>query len=266
MLPSRDADVPLALIRRPERPSRLALDPERTGALADDLAANGLLQRIGLRGPFPDGSYEIAWGDRRYAAARLLLWPTIPAKVYAADADPLVVRAAENFQHEALTPIEEAMVARELHEAGHPLAAVARLLRRSDGWVRERLDLLVMPQELQDAIHERRLPMAVARLLAAVDHDDYRRSLIDEAERTGCNERTATVWLAHYEADKARIISNHLTVAEITDARHAYVIYYTCDACGVDVNYRETRGWRFCAGCGADLERGLHAARSQPTT
>lgn len=255
-----EQDVALSLIRRPPRPSRLTLDSERIGALADDIAANGLLQRIGLRGPFEDGTYEIAWGDRRTAALRLLLWERAPAKVYPATADPLVVRAAENFQHEALSPIEEGLIVEELHNAGHSMAGIARVLRRSDGWVRERLDLLVLPEALRQAIHERRLSIAVARQLGAVDHDAYRQSLIDEAERNGASEATARVWVAHYEADKQRIVSNHLTVQEIVSARDAYVIYYKCEACAAEVDYRETRSWRFCAGCGTQLAEALAAA------
>jgi len=255
-----DVEVRLALIRRPERPSRLAMDPEKLGELADDMAANGLLQRIGLRGPSADGTYEIVWGDRRTSAAQLLQWETIPARACPADTDPLVARAAENFQRDELTPVEEALLIKEMMDGGRPLVEIARLLRRSAPWAAGRLALLALPDDLRDAVHERRLALSVANALAEIDHDELRREYIAEAERVGANGATVGLWAAHYKADRSRIITNHLTVQSIIEARSGYVIYYKCDACQESVDYRDTGELRFCKGCRDSLLAELAAA------
>jgi ParB/RepB/Spo0J family partition protein len=234
------------------------MDPATLSNLADDMAANGLLQRIGLIGPSPDGRYEIGWGDRRCAAAKLLRWPAIAAKVYPHGTSPLDVRAAENLQREQLTPIEEALMVKELLDDGAPVPEVMRRFRRSDSWVRERLALLALPDDLRGAIHHGELAVNVAVALAEIDHEEYRRSLVDEAERTGASRRVIDVWVAHYKSDRDRIVQNHLTVAAIVQARAAYVIYYPCDACGVEVEYTTTRAWRLCPRCHGELAAAVH--------
>lgn len=248
-----EKQVSLAVVRRPDRPSRIELNPETLGELADDMAANGLLQRVGLRGPFPDGTYEIGWGDRRTAAARLLGWTEIDAKVFPVDTPILTMRAAENLQREQLSPIEEGLMVQELTTEGMALVEIARRFRRSIAWVEQRLALLDLPTELRDAVHRGELALNVATALAQVDHDDYRASLVREAQNSGASVRVVNVWVAHYQADRDRIVKNHLTVQEITAARGAYVIYYNCDGCGQEVPYDQTVSWRFCAQCGADL-------------
>jgi hypothetical protein len=142
---------------------------------------------------------------------------------------------------------------------GHPIAAVARLCRRSEAWVRERLALLDLPADVQEAVQRRELPLSVAVQLARVDHDDYRRELIREAIQTGASARTAAVWVAHYEADRDRILTNRMTVHEIVEARAAYRIYYPCDACGRETPYEDTRAWRLCWDCHAALQQALAA-------
>ena len=262
MLTYSELDVPLDSIDRPARPSRLELTHDALGELADDMAQNGLLQRVGLAGPSPKGRYVIGWGDRRCAAARLLLWPTIAAKVYPHGTDMLLLKAAENEQREQLTPLEQAMVVQEMLDTGRPRAEVARLLRRSPAWIDARLELLALPEELRQAVHEGRLPMNVATALGAIDHADYRRELIGEAERTGASVSTVHVWTAHYQADRDRIVQNHLTVQEIKSARSAYVVYYPCDVCGREVPYQDTRGLRICLEDAEQLAVELAAARA----
>ncbi len=258
--------IPVALIDEPERPSRDAIDPERLGALADDIAAQGLLQPIGLRGPGPTGRYAVVWGHRRLLAHRLLHWPTIDARCFAWDMDPLLARASENFNREQLNPVEEARTVAELVARGHPISAIARLLRRSAGWIESRRRLLAAPEDVRQAIAEGRIGLGVAELLGEIDHDEYRASLISEAERSGASTATVGVWLAHYHADRNRIVQNHLTAIEIAQARDQYIVYYACEACRTAVDYRETTAMRFCRSCAEELVRGLQEAASQRTT
>jgi len=84
-------------IDEPAAPSREAMDPMALGALADDMAVNGLLQPIGARGPNEHGRFEVVWGHRRLMAARILHWPGIAARVCEWSVDPLVARLSENL-------------------------------------------------------------------------------------------------------------------------------------------------------------------------
>lgn len=251
--------LPLSSIAEPSEPARLSMEPESLGALADSIAAEGLHQPIGVRGPMADGRYEIGFGHRRYCAHVLLQRVDIDAKVYPAETDVELMRVTENGQREQLTPIEEARECAKFMTRAGSVSAVARLFRRSDAWVRGRLQLLELPEDLQIAVHNGELAANVATALARVDHQDYRSSLIAEAARAGSSVSVVNVWVAHYEADRNRIVNNHLTVQEITERRTAYVVYFPCDGCSEEVPYTDTRSLRFCAKCAAEVTTALQA-------
>lgn len=251
------ARVRLSHIDPPSHQLRNEIDPERLGELADSMAAEGLHQAIGLRGPNDADRFEIIWGHRRFLAARSLNWPDIPARVFPWSYDPLLAAVSENLQREQLNPLEEARAVQRMHQAGHPLVAIQRLFRRSPAWVRARLDLLETPPDIQDAVSTKTLPLAVASALARIDHEDYRRALIEEAQRVGASAATVEVWVSHYQADRARIITNRDTVETIMSRREAWVIYTPCDSCQKQTDYRTTRSYRFCAACSADVDAAI---------
>lgn len=260
--------LPLRLIEEPSHRLRESIDGERLGALADSLAAEGLHQAIGVRESEPAGTYEIIWGHRRFLAARLLRWYEIEAKVFPHDYDPLLAAVTENNNREELTPMDEARALDKFVQRGEPLSAIARLWRRSATWCAQRLELLALPKDLQDALHDRELPLAVARALGTIDHEPYRRDLIAEAKRTGANARTVEVWAAHYLADRDRIVSNHLAIDEIRRNRDDWRIMVPCELCQELCDYPETRTLRACKVCMAALaeliEAQARAATAEP--
>lgn len=256
--------IPYALTDPPDDAHRKSIDPERVGALADDIAANGLLQPPGVRGPAPNGRYQIVWGHRRYLAIGLLRWPEIPARVFPWDFDPLDARTAENFQQERLTPVEEAEIIKRYVDKGDSLAAIARKTRHSPAWVGARVRLLEWPEDVRLGVQDGALTLGVAELLAQIDHADYRASLIDEAARVGASVATVGVWLAHYGAERTRIITNHETIADIASRRELWKIVTPCDYCGVDEAYETTRSFRLCSGCSTELLKAIQM-NGQPT-
>jgi len=259
---SGEAYVQLALdkIAPPAEQHRERIDPERLGALADSIAAEGLHQPIGARGPMPDGSFEIVWGHRRYLAVRSLRWLSIPCRIFPADYDPLLARGSENLQREQLNPVEEAHVVALYLERGLPRAEVARLCRRSVSWVDQRAALLELPTDVLDAIRVHGLTLGVARLLADVDHEPYRHSLLYEAVQHGCTEASAAVWRQHYLADRDRIVSNSLRIEQIIADREKFRLMYPCDWCATPVAYEHTRTVRLCLDCDEQLQAAKAAA------
>lgn len=249
MIQLRDEDVFLAVLDDPHEPAREEIDAAELGELTDSLASNGLLQPIGARGPSPDGRFEVVWGHRRTLAARRLGWLSIRARVCEWATDPLEARTAENLHRVDLNPREEARVVGEYRARGKPFAEIARIMRRSVGWVQSRAELLTWPDELQSRVARGELAFAVARLLADVDHDGYRAELVAEAARTNANAATVTVWLAHYAVDKERIIRNHETIEDFVQRRETFTILATCDACRERVDSASTVLIRCCPSC-----------------
>jgi ParB family chromosome partitioning protein len=233
------------------------------------MAAEGLHQPVGVRGPLADATYEIIYGHRRLLAAQLLGWLDIPAMLHPADFDPLLAAVSENLQRADLTPVEEARAIARFVEAGEPDAAIARLFRRSSAWVGARRALLLMPGDLQDAVHAGTLKLGVAAALVDIDHEAYRKSLIAEATRTGATTATAEVWRQHYLTDRERIVSNHLMVEEIMSRREAWKIVVPCDLCHIESEYQDTRSVRVCVACrnalaAAQADMAAEAASSAP--
>jgi ParB family chromosome partitioning protein len=259
----RTEHVKLDQIQPPAHRLRESISEERLGELADSMAAEGLHQPIGLRGPLLTGNYEVVWGDRRTLAARRLQWDAIEAKIFPPEYDPVVAAITENLQREELTPLEEGAAIAQLVARGHSLAAIARLMRRSAGWVSARSALLTLPPDLQAAVRTGRLGLGVIEALREIDHAEYRASLVDEAERTGASRNVVDIWVSHYKADRERIVSNHLMVTEIVQRRTAYVVYVACDACTVETDYTKTVSRRFCNGCAEQLDGALSEAQGE---
>lgn len=240
------------------------MDAQKLGELADSIAAEGLHQPIGVRGPLPDSSYEIIFGHRRFLAHQLLHATTIAARIYPPDYDPLLAAISENLQREDMTPLEEARAVDRFVQRGEPDAAIARLFRRSVSWVRARRDLLAMPADIQAAVQDGGLSLAVAGELADIDHDAYRKSLTAEAHRTGATALTAAHWRQHYLTDRERIIGNSLIVEEILSRREAWKIVIPCDLCDHDQDYQDTRTIRVCVACRNELAQ-VKAETARPT-
>lgn len=260
---AREDVIPMEQVDEPPRPSRDTMDPERLGALADDIAANGLLQKPGCRGPMPDGRYELIWGHRRLLALRLLRWAELPCMVYPATYDPDVARVAENLQREELNPVEEAQECQRFVDKGMPRAAIARLFRRTPAWVDGRLTLLHFPADVREAVSAGAVSLGVAGVLAQLDHDLVRADFLKEAIRTGAKTATAETWLYHYRADRERIVTNRLTVEQFAAERESWKIMVPCDLCRDDTDYQHTRSLRICLDCLPHLEPALLAYAKQ---
>lgn len=252
--------MPLTRLRHPFDPHRTAIDAERVVALAQDIAVNGLLQPIGVRGPLPDDTYEVCYGDRRTYACEHLRRETIDAYVYDTTTDPLDIRASENLFHEALDPIEEGQIARRFLGQGVPVAVVCARMGHSEEWVRARVAVLDYPTDVREEIAHRHVSLAVAGLLAQIEHPGVRGEYLREAVRTGATSRTVDVWLAHWRNDGARMAANHEAVEVIVRERERYVVHVACENCQASVPIETTRSLRFCGPCLGAIE----AARAAP--
>jgi ParB/RepB/Spo0J family partition protein len=245
--------LPLTKLRHPRDPHRQSIDAERVAALAADIGAVGLLQPIGVVGPAPDGFYEIAFGDRRTYAHELLGRAGIDAYVWPLGTNPLDIRASENTHHEPLAPLEEGAIAARYVAQGLPLAHVAHKLGHTQAWVAGRLALLDYPEDVRAAIASGVVPLTVAAVLVQIEHEAYRHELLAEAIRTGANAKTAAVWLAHWQADGARLAANHNTIEHIAASRDTFRLMVDCEGCHESVDLTTTRSYRFCTGCAATI-------------
>ena len=85
-----------------------------------------------------------------------------------ADGDALAVAVAENVIRADLNPVEEARAYERLLAEHGDRAKVAKLVGRSEKLVGERLDLLRLPDEAQQLLAARRVPLACAPALIRI--------------------------------------------------------------------------------------------------
>ena len=92
----------------------------------------------------------------------------VPAQVREVDGEALTLAVAENVIRADLSPLEEARAYRRLVDEHGDAAKVAKLVGKSERLIGERLDLLRLPDETQDAA---RGPPGAARLRARARPD-----------------------------------------------------------------------------------------------
>jgi ParB family chromosome partitioning protein len=183
-------EIPLELIEPNPRQPRRDFDEAGLLALADSLRERGVLQPVLLR-PLAGGTYELIAGERRWRAAQLAGFETVPALVRAHDdAESLELALIENMAREDLNPVEAARACALLvDELGLTREDVGRRVGRSRVAVSNLLRLLDLPDEVLDLLAAGHLSEGHGRaLLTAPDHDT-RRSLARSAVQEGWSVR-----------------------------------------------------------------------------
>lgn len=143
--------------------------------LAESIREHGVIQPIIVR-PIGD-KYEIIAGERRYKASILANKKTIPAIVINLDdKESAEIAIIENVQRQDLTPIEEAISYRKILDMGYlTQETLAQKLGKTQPTIANKLRLLNLDEEVQDALLEGKISERHARsLLKLSNHKDQR--------------------------------------------------------------------------------------------
>lgn len=143
---------------------------ESISELAETIAAHGLLQPIILR-EYEPRHYEIIAGERRFRAVQALAWRQIPAIVTQMDSQESAEMAViENLQREDLNAIDEASAYQDL--LAHNQLTQAQLAQRvgkSQSYIANKLRLLKLPIEAQEALASGKISPRHGRALLQLD-------------------------------------------------------------------------------------------------
>jgi ParB family transcriptional regulator, chromosome partitioning protein len=159
---------------------RTVFADEKIEELSLTIRTHGIIQPIVVRQV--DGRYEIIAGERRYRAVKKLGWETIPAIVKDFnDTETASVALIENLQREELSAIEEAVAYAKLLEL-HDLTqeALAQRLGKGQSTIANKLRLLKLPQEVQDALLQKKITERHARALIPLKKPDLQITLLSE--------------------------------------------------------------------------------------
>ncbi|TLW89240.1 ParB/RepB/Spo0J family partition protein [Saccharomonospora piscinae] len=187
---SAPATVPVTSIAHNPRNPRD--DYDDVGELADSIREVGVLQPIGVvryevyLSHYPDHELEVGtcdWvalnGNRRLAAARRAGVDEIPVHVLDRlgredhlDESVLI----ENIHREQLPPLREAQAIRLLVDRHGSQRAVAKRIGKSQGYISQRLSLLKLTPQLQDALRSGQMTVEDARRVAALPAEEQQES------------------------------------------------------------------------------------------
>ncbi|WP_078378445.1 nucleoid occlusion protein [Sutcliffiella halmapala] len=154
---------------------------ERIEELSLTIRTHGIIQPIVVR-QFEENKFEIIAGERRWRAVQKLGWDTIPAIVKNFnDAETASVALIENLQREELSAIEEAIAYSKLLEL-HNLTqeALAQRLGKGQSTVANKLRLLKLPSEIQDALLQKKITERHARALIPLKLPEKQMALLEE--------------------------------------------------------------------------------------
>ena len=154
---------------------RLIFDDNALADLALSIKHNGLLQPIVVR--VVDDHYEIIAGERRYRACKLNGFSEVPCIVK--DANELQsaeLALIENIQRQDLSAIEEAKAYVSLMRSSSMTQdELAKKLGKSQASVANKIRLLQLPDEIQEAVSEGKLTERHARALLSVEKDKQKK-------------------------------------------------------------------------------------------
>ena len=149
---------------------RGAFDEAAIERMAQTMRASGVLQPLLVHPAEADGEYELVDGERRYRAAFRAGLTEVPVLIRARDqeAGGLVSALTANFHRADHTPVEEARAFARLLEAGLTRKGICERLQVSRELVRDRLEILTLPEELHQHVDAGLIPLGAVKVLAGL--------------------------------------------------------------------------------------------------
>ncbi len=174
--------IPLSRIRPSDRNVRKTKNGQTLEQLADNILAYDILQNIVVE-PVkkPRGHFAVVAGDRRYAAAHILVgrgdWKAdrdIPALVVNGTGQHLsAISLAENFQREAMSAADECLGFQTIIvDEGGDAATIAKRFGIKKRFVDGRLRLASLAAPIFAALAEGKMTLEVAEAYASTDNQD----------------------------------------------------------------------------------------------
>lgn len=177
------------ILPNPEQP-RTWFDEESLEELASSIRELGIIQPLTLRKVGAE-QYQIISGERRFRAAKLAGFSSVPAYIRTANDSELTEMALiENIQREDLNAIEVALTFKKLIDQ-YELTQEKLSLRigKKRATIANFLRLLKLPAEVQLGLRDRRVDMGHARALLAVENPKHQLKLYNEILKKGLSVR-----------------------------------------------------------------------------
>ncbi len=157
---------------------REVFDEKALKELAVSIKEHGVIQPIIVRSV--NGKYEIIAGERRYKASALAGLTKIPAIVRDLDdKESSKVALLENLQRKNLNPIEEARTYQKILEIDQlTQEELAKTMGKSQSAIANKIRLLSLPEEVQNALLKEQISERHARTLLNLPDSSKQREML----------------------------------------------------------------------------------------
>ena len=168
---------------------RLSFDEEALNELAKSIRQHGIIQPLVLRKV--GNKYEIIAGERRYKASYIAGLTKVPAVIIDLnDNESAEVAIVENIQRRNLSPIEEAKSYKKLLDRGYLTQdELASRMGKTQGSISNKLRLLNLSQEVQDALLNNQISERHARSLLRLEKEDEQQEVLSKIINERLNVR-----------------------------------------------------------------------------
>ncbi len=169
---------------------REIFDEKALKELAVSIREHGVIQPIIVRNV--NGKYEIIAGERRYKASALAGLTKIPAIIRNLDdKESSKVALLENLQRKNLNPIEEARTYQKILEIDQMTQEeLAKTMGKSQAAVSNKIRLLTLSDEIQDALLKEQISERHARALLNIDDKEKQKEMLKKVITNKMSVRT----------------------------------------------------------------------------
>ena len=199
---------------------RLSFDEDALNELAKSIRQHGIIQPLVLR-KVAD-KYEIIAGERRYKASYIAGLTKVPAIVINLnDNESAEVAIVENIQRKNLSPIEEAKSFKKLLDRGYLTQdELAASMGKTQGAISNKLRLLNLSEDVQDALLNNQISERHARSLLRLENEDEQVEVLNRIIKERLNVRDTDNLINSIINNEEFVPINNLTVDKKEESKN----------------------------------------------
>lgn len=201
--------IPVDRIEASRYQPRLHFDETALDELCNSIQQNGLIQPITVRKV--DDHYEIIAGERRFRACKKAGFQEVDCYILSPNEDEAAQMAlVENVQREDLSAIEEARsYVQIMRQANLTQQQVADKIGKSQSTVANKIRLLNLPDEIQDAVVDGKITERHARALLTLPQKDWKKAY-HYIEKNNLNVKQSEVYIEKLKQPKQTKKKSHI--------------------------------------------------------
>jgi ParB-like chromosome segregation protein Spo0J len=175
----------------------------------------------------------------------------IPATIFTPAETPVdLLNLVTNLHRGTSTPYEEALVIHQtLTNRGTDDITLARMLNRSVVWIKSRLHLLSLPDDIQSLLAENSIPVSTATELSNIENPELRKQITRRVIDFGASARETKAWVNQLNASELTNQTRVSTLGTVLALNKNPDLKLTCFACDQEFNPSSLKSQLICTTC-----------------